>query len=113
MSSNALITREAFFAACEAASPKTEIVSVACPELGGEIHVLVLSAGDVEEIDRRAKGDFDRAMLIVQESVVDADGKKMFQQRQQVAALKSPVFTALSQAVGKASKIDVESLAKN
>jgi len=110
---NATLARDAFFAAIEAASPKTEIVAGECPELGGDINIKILTAGEIEDIDRRAKGDFDRAILIVYESVMDQDGHKMFTSRSQVAALKSPVFTALSQAVGKASKIDLEAMAKN
>lgn len=114
MSKN-ILGRDAFFAACNTlASKSQEIEIVPCPELGGEIYVRVLTADMVEQADRGAKGDFDRAIRMVLASVVDENGQAMFESREQVGALKSPVFTALSKAVGKANKVGTpEETAKN
>src|SRR5215510_7188890 len=105
MTTNHALGREAFFAACEAlASKQSDIMPVECPELGGKVYVKILTPDIVELADRKSKGGYDRAIYMVLFSIVDENGQQMFESREQVGALKLPVFNALSECVGKANK---------
>lgn len=115
MSSNHALGRDAFFAACnEYSSRLSDIEKIECPQLGGSIYVKILTPDLIELADRKSKGAYDRAIYMVLYSIVDESGQQMFESREQVGALKLPIFNALSTCVQKANKeSEVEELSKN
>src|SRR5262245_12153743 len=113
MSQDAILTREAFFAACSRRGGPNRIVTVHSAELGGRVYVKILTAGQVGAIDKQADGDYDRAVLLVLAAIMDENGQPMFKEKKAVEDLDFDIFTAVSVARNEATKIDPEAIAKN
>lgn len=99
--SNNIISRDAFFAACRARS----IAKVHVPDVGN-VNIRKLTLGQLKTFDK-ATDNYERAKLLILESVVDGNLVPIFQTLDEVDTLEMPIFKALSEAVSDVNALKV------
>ncbi len=105
---NGVISRDAFFAACKARA----ITKVNVPDVGN-VNIRKLTLGKLKSFDKTAD-NFDRAKMLILESIVDGNSEPIFQSLEEVDSLEMPIFKALSEAVSEVNALKVgEDATKN
>jgi len=90
---NNILSRDAFFAAC-----KARMVTSADIQGWGRVNIRKLTLGQLRLFDE-AKDNYERAKMLIFESIVDGNSKQIFQSLEEVDELEMPLFKALSEAV--------------
>jgi len=86
---------------------------VSIPDIG-DVGLLPLTPGIVEQINSSCETDFQRSEETIARCVVDASGQRIFNERSEVAELPMEIYSLLSEAVSKINKLTKpEGAAKN
>lgn len=96
-----ILSRDAFFAACQARA----VVTVDVPGWG-KINVRKLTLGQLRQFDN-ARDNYERAKLLILNSIVDGNAAPIFQSIEEVDTLEMPLFKALSEAVASVNALNV------